>query len=542
MKKRNPFHKRLLSTAECTRHYRRCLFSILVFGVFLSSCLGRPNEVVAPTMMPASTEFTFEQYEVKTGIAKHQTVLTGFLLGGDLAELAVVNIGENGNRHLHIYTFSEGAWVSELDVTLHPEVLFVDVANIGGRDRLITYEHGRLNWFDPESVTEHTLVTVTSMIVPPDGNIPHVDITRDVNGDAHDDLVMPDTDGFWVFIQTTDGVFADPVKLGSPTEVDRIYDRGDEYQYAPWNQSRIHEMDYNRDGRVDLVFWNGDHFVVHQQDKHGLFTSVATTFTTDVVFDTDDLASLAAPHGVRGRRKDHQPPGALTGKVLHALKDMNGDGIADLGVFSLKGGSLWRMHSAYEVHFGAPVPDGGILFTQDVGAALQVDGIPFGMAQSDFNGDKKIDMMFTTIKPRIFKAIGMIIGAVLTGSVSLDLECYRMEGDIYPNTPNVTGKIKSYPADKTNGRTTFSSVLIADVNGDRRSDLLVQQGPKELRIFMGVSGPELFARKPRKVAVTMPNDEKHTWLADFNKDDKQDLLMYHPSTTESNRATLLIAR
>ena len=200
------------------------------------------------------------------------------------------------------------------------------------------------------------------------------------------------------------------------------------------------------------------------------------------------------------------------------------------------------MHSAYEVHFGTPVPDGGILFTQDVGAALQVDGIPFGMAQSDFNGDEKIDMMFTTIKPRIFKAIGMIIGAVLTGSVSLDLECYRMEGDIYPNTPNVTGKIKSYPADKTNGRTTFSSVLIADVNGDRRSDLLVQQGPKELRIFMGVSGPELFARKPRKVAVTMPNDEKHTWLADFNKDDKQDLLMYHPSTTESNRATLLIAR
>ena len=135
MKKRNPFHKRLLSTAECTRHYRRCLFSTLVFGVFLSSCSGRSNEVIAPTMMPASTEFTFEQYEVKTGIAKHQTVLTGFLLGGDLAELAVVNIGENGNRHLHIYTFSEGAWVSELDVTLHPEVLFVDVANIGGRDR-----------------------------------------------------------------------------------------------------------------------------------------------------------------------------------------------------------------------------------------------------------------------------------------------------------------------------------------------------------------------------------------------------------------------
>ena len=44
---------------------------------------------------------------------------------------------------------------------LHPEVSFVDVANIDGRDRLIAYEPGRLNWFDPESATERELVAVT---------------------------------------------------------------------------------------------------------------------------------------------------------------------------------------------------------------------------------------------------------------------------------------------------------------------------------------------------------------------------------------------
>ena len=34
----------------------------------------------------------FEQYEVVTSVAERQTVLTGFLLGGAMAELAVVQL------------------------------------------------------------------------------------------------------------------------------------------------------------------------------------------------------------------------------------------------------------------------------------------------------------------------------------------------------------------------------------------------------------------------------------------------------------------
>ena len=78
---------------------------------------------------------------------------------------------------------------------------FCDVANIDKRDRLITYEPGRLSWFDPESATERALVAVSSSFNPPrEGEIPHVDVTRDVNDDDRDDLVVPDVDGFWVFI------------------------------------------------------------------------------------------------------------------------------------------------------------------------------------------------------------------------------------------------------------------------------------------------------------------------------------------------------
>ena len=532
--------EKLSSIGKHTRHSRWRLFSILVLGVFLSGCSGLLGEKVTP-MAPITIESTFEQHEIITGLAKHQTVLTGFLLDGDLAELIVVNIDKNDNRHLRIYAFRDGVWVLRLDTALRPEVLFVDVANIGGQDRLITYEQGCLNWFDPESSTEHTLVKIPSMIPPLNGNIPHVDITRDVNGDTRDDLVVPDSDGFWVFIQTTDGTFADSVKLGPSTEVDRIYET-DEYRHMPWNQSRIHETDYNRDGHNDLVFWNADHFEIHHQDEGGLFSPVATTFSTDVVFDSDELASLAAPYGVRRRQRDHQPTGDITGRVLHAIKDMNGDGVTDLGVFSLEGGSLWHMHSTYEVYFGTPAPDGNTTFALDVNTALHSDGIPFGIEQHDFNRDGQVDMMFTTIKPRIFKVISMLIGGVLTGSVPLDVAFHHMEGSTYADNPNTTCKIKSYPSDETGGRTVFSSMLIGDVNGDERADLLVQQGPKQLRVYSGAPGPKLFKRKPQKVAVATPFDERNIWLVDLNKDNKQDIFIYHPSTIEPHRVTLLIAQ
>ena len=232
MKNRNPSYKdflsaKLNSSNNHTGHYRRSLFSIVVLGVYLSGCSGLHGSEVN-SMPSAHTEFTFEQYEVVTGSAKHQTVLTGFLLGGTIAELVVVNIDAEDNRRLRIYAFDGESWTLRLDAALRPEVLFVDVANINGRDRLITYESGRLNWFDPESATEHPLVEVTSNTLPPEGEIP----------------------------------------------------------------------------------------------------------------------SLVAPAGVRRRRFDHEAPGVMTGRVLHALTDMNHDGVADLAIFSLQAGraASWGRH------------------------------------------------------------------------------------------------------------------------------------------------------------------------------------------------------
>ncbi len=256
-------------TVQTATHQRRRRFSIVVVGALVTGCATIPS-VAESTGQPASP-FTVERNDVDIGTAEHQTVLTGFLRGGAMADLAVVHIDENDERRLQIYAFGDDTWGPRIDATLGPGVLFVDVANIGGRDRLVTYRRGRLHWFDPDSATPRTLLAVTSTFDPPDGaRVHHVDITRDVNDDGRDDVVVPDIDGFWVFVQMDDGAFADPVKIGPPTDMSGIFG-ADGYQYDPWSESRIHQTDFNRDGRDDLVFWNTDHLEVHHQVDRRVF-------------------------------------------------------------------------------------------------------------------------------------------------------------------------------------------------------------------------------------------------------------------------------
>ena len=552
-KKLNPFCKHFRSAkfslcANHARHYRRYLFIIAAIGVFLSGCSGLLCNT-RDSMPSAAMKFTYEQYEFATGSAAHQTILTGFLFDRTVAELVVVNNNVEDDKRLHIYAFGDGGWTLKLDTTLGSKVLFVDVANIGGRDRLITYNNGRLNWFDLESASEHPLVQVSTNTPSFAGEIPHVDVTRDLNGDSRDDLVVPDSDGFWVFIQMDSSTFADPVKIGASISAERIF-AADGYRYDPWEAGSVHEMDYNQDGRNDLVFWNENHFLVHRQDERGLFSPVAETFTTDVAFDSDDIASLVAPEGVRGRRFDHGAPGTMTGSVLHALTDMNHDGVSDLIIFSLHAGTgrllgqtseMWGMHSSYEVHFGVPAP-GGITFETEVSTVIRSDGIPFEIRARDLDNDGQVDVMFAIIDPGIFKIIGMLVRGFVTDSTSLDLNLYRMEDGSYPPAPTATRKITAYtPGDSGEKALHFPSLLFGDVNGDGRSDMLVQNGQQELHVFIGVQGANMFAQKPQEITVDMPFEE-YTRLVDLNNDGVQDLFMHHPSTTKPHRVTILIAR
>ncbi len=135
-----------------------------------------------------------------------------------------------------------------------------------------------------------------------------------------------------------------------------------------------------------------------------------------------------------------------------------------------------------------------------------------------------------------------MIRVMAANSIAADLEFYRMEGGKYPNTPNATRRIK--PDLDILGRRGpfFPTVLLGDVNGDGRADLLAGQSRTALHIFSGMPGPGLFARHPQKLAVALTGNERNARLVDLNRDGKQDVLIEIPSSTGPHRITVLIAR
>ena len=497
--------------------------------------LGQAGSAQAPAFVPAHHEVVF-------GAAERLTVLAGFLSGGPVADLVALTVDEDGDRRLRVFSFLDGDWSPAVETSLRRDASFVDIANIGGRDRLIACGDGRLTWFDPASGEERELVVVTSDFeAAPRREVLHVDVTRDLNGDGLDDLAVPHGHGFHVFVQRRDGAFAEPLTIGPSAGLDRVYG-ADGYKYRPWEEGgRIHEMDYDLDGRTDLVFWDEDRFVVHRQDGSGLFRPDGETFTTAIPFDSDQIASLAAPAGIRNRRLDHMPEGQSTGRVLHSLTDMNGDGVADLVVFSLKGSSLWKMHSSYEVHFGAPASGGGTEFSATPGAVVESEGIVAGVDRHDFDRDGQVDVMVTAFEPTILSAARVLIMSLFTGAGSFDLEFFRMEDGRYARRPVAVREIRPRSPGKSGERSFWPAVRLGDLNGDGRSDALIARNRKRLHVHLGVPGPELFAKRPQRIAVQVPEDEEYTWLADLNRDGKDDVLMHHASATAPHRLTVLMS-
>lgn len=499
----------------------------------------------------------FERHEIVTGAAERQTLLPGSFTGPGQAELAIVRVQTAAERRVQVHGLDGDGWSMVREARLDAEVLFVDVAGVAGRDHVITYRDGSLNRLDVDSGTEHRLVALATDFRAGEDvvGVPHVDVTRDLNGDGRDDFLVPDVDGFWVSTQRADGSFVDAVKLGPPEpfrdataygETRRYGDVGVTPQNVHWYLGRVHEMDYDRDGRVDLVFWNRDHFEVYRQSASGQFAASGDRFATDVPFDFDGAYALAFQFGDASLAALVLGTGEpFEGTVLHGFADLNADGIADLVTLSFEGRSVLRLRGRYAVHFGRPVP-GGTEFPSTPDTLVGTPGAGIGMQAwgyasqrfLDFDGDGATDMAMGAVNT----GLGGMALAMVGNSVSIDLAVYRLRDGGYPERPDARRTVKSAVAPFDKRGVLFPTVLVGDVNGDGRADLVTGEKWDELSVFLGVPGPDLLDSKAIRVPVAVPADERNARLVDLDRDGKQDVVIHHPSAVEPHRVVVLMAR
>lgn len=519
-------------------------------AIVLAACGATAN------LNPGNADPLFETREVVLPAAKHQTVLAGSFDGTDRAQLAIISAGAMKTHDVRMLTLEDREWQTGLDAALEPGVLFVDVARIAGRDWLLIYRHGSVDSFDPFTGEQRPLIHLdTSYRYSPDDGIPHLDITHDVNGDGRDDLLVPDTDGFWLALQSPDGHFGQVVKLGP---ADPFADRnayGDTRTYrqvgitaenTPWYLSRVHRLDYDRDGRQDLMFWNRDHFLLYRQNARGDFEDPPLSVDVGVEFDFDGTYGLAFQFG------DASVPSMLLGlgeqsrhTILQGFRDLNADGLADLITLSLTGRSPFRLRGRYDVRFGRPAP-GATFFPEAADTSFEAPGksgglTAWGYAAQDFldaNGDGATDAAVAAVNI----GLGGMFGALVGNSIAIDLALYQLQDGEYPAEPNWERRVSS-PFSPLNKRgPLFPTVLTGDVNGDGRSDLLIGERWEELSVFLGVPGQEPIASQAITLAVAMPADERNARIADLNRDGKDDVFIQHSSAAEPGRMIVLMAR
>lgn len=476
---------------------------------------------------PASAELTYSSYLVDVG-ESDGLVLHGNLTGGKVDNLVVFeDASETRDRRMAMYAFDGTGWDLAYAADVPGDVIFVDMLEAPDRDRLLMFRRDHVDWLNPDGWTRTTLVSAPSVYNVPPLDVPQVEIARDVNADALGDLVLPDFDGYWVWLQdeAPNADWIGPVKLkATPTAIAR-------FRSASYRPREIYELDYDGDGRNDLAFWEDEQFLIYRANGAS-FDARPVELELPIEFRSDDVTISI---GVGNR--DESDAERVT---LYDVGDYNGDGVGDLVATTLTINGIFDQSTRYDFYFGERV-DGGTRFAKTPATAIDSDGIQGPFETGDFDNDGRQDFAMASIDI----GIGKIIAALLTGSVRFDVEFYFMRDNAYPEEPNVTKPIRFRFSLRSGSILSGRWLDTGDFTGDGLTDLLVPVDGG-IEVYAGTGDDKLFRDRPTTIPVDFPDTTMPGGvnIADLNDDGRDDIVMRFPPTEEDepNRIGVVLSR
>ena len=436
--------------------------------------------ISAGLMSNVAVGLSFESFAIESATFRAAEVLRLSQDGG--STLVLLGEDEHAERRFAIHVLDQGGWRNVHEAGLPPDALFVDTLAAGDTDQLVVFDGRRLfrlgapEW-DPEPLAIDPLPTIYRGET---SGVASVDVARDVNGDGRDDIVLPDFDGLWIVRQDGAGGFAEPVKIPVAPTMDSSLSVS--YAVPP-----IYTFDYDGDGRGDLGVQRASRFKVFKD---------AVVETADVVLP-DSLTVDDGPV-----------------RVLDDVGDFNGDGVADLSVSTTDmEEDLLAASSATEFYFGEH-RNGRLAFRNKADAILQTGA--FGDAEmTDVNGDGLMDAVVVAGSFSVRK----LISALVTRSMSVEIQIYTMGAEGFADEPEVTRKIKV-----SEDRNPFG---FGDVNGDGLTDF-VQRIDDGLAVYLGEPTDAFLARRAEEIDVKLPLEGRNpsqVEAADLDGDGRDDFLL-----------------
>jgi hypothetical protein len=474
----------------------------------------------------------FDEFVIDAGFRVEQKILVADLYGDSRRQILIAGRDDAHEQHLAIYSLDSirepGA---EPLVTLNPgpDLIAYDVGRLGDNDTLLFIEPGRVLRYSFEDGDFVEFIKIRSIYGQQrSGDITPIDFFCDIDGDGRDDLIVPDTAGYRIRLQKTDGSLGEESLL---EESSRMTVTGDVVSF----ESRpLFSGDVNFDGLADLGVWRGNTLRVYPQLRDHRYQGEPDIVQLGLgLLSEAEFRALDAAAGSVDQR-------GLSQKIIVSIEDHNGDNLPDILIESTMSMGVFDKRNTLSLHLGRRQGE-SLVYKEAEDALLASEGLQYGMVTTDIDGDGLQDLVVRKVR----LSFSRVIRALISGNVSLRLSFFRMTPDGgYGEEPNYVTRTKVHFS-MASGQIDIPAVAVADFDGDGLKDLLMQTRPDQLSLSRGVAGDTLFTDESTNIEVDLPRNGDLVASEDVNNDGRADLVMRY-TAADGERAAhlvrLLIAR
>ena len=462
----------------------------------------------------ASKKLTFLDQSVEAPYPLIMGVIAGNFLPYPDKELLTFSLDENKNRWLMIYGYDVILQkYIVMDKTVIPKSFHSfdigqskQVLATKGLQKIYFISSSGLYEYQQGQFTQRA--AIKSLYLDPEADyLRRGEFIHDLNNDSFDDAIVTNFSEVTLLMGGENNQFFRqllPIKPQMSVEQKTI-------SYTPVT---LFFADVNFDNRIDIARVRKGEIRVYLQLENGQFNETADTISVNASISSMEWWTKRDESGEQLDQSN------LESRMLDALRDLNGDGMADMVVKYTKASGVLDRANDYEVYLGTK-HQGRLVFAKEPSSVIRADGVLSGLNFTDIDNDDIPEVLLVGFD------IGLtqIVGALVSGSIDQDVYMFKMnDANSYARKPNFRREV-GLNFSLSSGQTGTPVVKLGDVNGDGLKDLLLSSGENKLRIYYGKADSKIFTKRSVSYKTYLPSDGDVVTVNDLNYDGKDDLLV-----------------
>ncbi len=377
-------------------------------------------------------------------------------------------------------------------------------------DRSIKYYQIRDGFYfhtEPE-----VLLNVRGMtLFPEKDDIPLIDFVRDWSGNGRNEIAAFRFEGLSLYSADSAGVYREynsiPVKIESSVSgrISRDYPFRTEGLTSNFYFPDLNLIDYNNDGRSDLLITREDRLYVYIKDRSNMFRDQPEVYMN---FD------------VRSRKEKIE----AMANVYTTIQNLDSDGYSDVIVTKQTARGITELRGVLSIYNGR---EEGYKSTPDQ-VIISEGTASAGTTIMDVNGDGKMDLILPSVKISVTSLIRFLI--TRSFPIRFNIFLYNENGRFSEN-PDFSKEVK-FKIDFSGESDTQAINLHGDFNNDLRKDFVFATDDDQLSIYLGITNNDDKIFSDDRAAEIDILAFGEIEVEDLNGDGYSDMLLYYPQNRD----------